>query len=61
MNGTREAGTMEWGRVWRTLFCGWDGDVDLAALAQEPARGAEAATDERDAAAWVCGRIQAAY
>jgi hypothetical protein len=52
---------MEWGRIWRTLFCGWDGDLDLTALAQELTRGAEAATDERDAAAWVCGRIQGAY
>lgn len=26
---------MEWGQIWRTLFCGWDGDVDLVALAEE--------------------------
>jgi hypothetical protein len=52
---------MEWGKIWRTLFCGWDGDVDLAALAQELTRGGESAADERDAAAWVRRKIQGAY
>jgi hypothetical protein len=52
---------MEWGKIWRTLFCGWDGEVDFAALAQELTQDAEGATDERDAAAWVRRKIQGAY
>lgn len=53
---------MEWRAVWHTLFCGWDGDVDLAALAEELWSGANGVTarDERDAA-WVCRQIQEAY
>lgn len=54
---------MEWGRIWKTLFSGWDGDVDLAALSRELddlSRQAHAG-DEHDAAAWVCRQIQEAY
>jgi hypothetical protein len=54
---------MEWGKVWRTIFCGWDGDGDLTALARELAElGDRAGTaDDQDAAAWVCRQIQEAY
>jgi hypothetical protein len=54
---------MEWAKIWRTVFCGWDGDVDLAALAEElraSSRGAHHG-DEHDAAAWVRRQIQEAY
>ena len=61
---------MEWAQIWRTVFCGWDGDVDLAALAEE-LRGRSGAAgedddpsgagEERDAAAWVRRQIQEAY
>ena len=56
---------MEWVKIWRTVFCGWDGDVDLAALAEElrgrSGAGASGAGEERDAAAWVRRQIQEAY
>ncbi|MDR7543097.1 MAG: hypothetical protein QN120_02465 [Armatimonadota bacterium] len=54
---------MEWGAVWRTIFCGWDGEVDLATLARELAErgGRVGAVDDQDAAAWVCRQIQEAY
>jgi hypothetical protein len=54
---------MEWGKLWRTLFCGWDGDVDFAALARELSDHSERAraADDHDAAAWVCRQIQRAY
>jgi hypothetical protein len=65
---------MEWGTIWRTVFVGWDGDVDLAALAEElrqaagpraPVRrsgAAGAGAGDRDSAsAWVCQQIQSAY
>jgi hypothetical protein len=54
---------MEWGMVWRTIFCGWDGDVDLAALARELAdvRDQVGVVEDRDAAGWVCRQIQEAY
>ncbi len=53
---------MEWGKIWRTQFCGWDGDVDFAALARELAHAAErpGSGDEQEAA-WVCRQIQEAY
>jgi hypothetical protein len=51
---------VEWGQIWRVLFCGWDGDIDLVALAAE-LRGMSAGADEREAAAWVCEQIQEAY
>ncbi|MDR7484385.1 MAG: hypothetical protein QN187_03570 [Armatimonadota bacterium] len=52
---------MEWGKIWRTVFCGWDGDVDWAALTLELARASRGAGDEQDAAVWVCRQIQEAY
>jgi hypothetical protein len=54
---------MEWAKIWRTVFCGWDGDVDLAALAEELWQHSSAAGtgEERDAAAWVRRQIQEAY
>jgi hypothetical protein len=54
---------MEWGTIWRTLFCGWDGDVDLAALGQELATMAARlnVAEEREAVDWVCRQIQEAY
>lgn len=54
---------MEWVDIWRTLFCGWDGDVDFFALARElPEFGDWAPVgDESDAAAWVRRQIQEAY
>ena len=54
---------MEWGKIWRTLFCGWDGDVDLAALAEELAAAGRSPSvgDEPEAASWVCRQIQEAY
>jgi hypothetical protein len=54
---------MEWGRLWRTLFCGWDGDVDFATLVGELTDLNERprAADDYDAAAWVCRQIQGAY
>jgi hypothetical protein len=52
---------MEWRQVWHTLFCGWDGDVDLAVLAEElRANGKGKAGDDHDPA-WVCRQIQEAY
>jgi hypothetical protein len=51
---------MEWRQIWRVLFSGWDGDIDLAALAAELHR-LSTGDDERDAAAWVCEQIQEAY
>ncbi|MGH2404020.1 MAG: hypothetical protein ACRDGN_06075 [bacterium] len=53
---------MEWRQVWHTLFCGWDGDVDLTALAEELRNGTEGpqAGDDHDTA-WVCRQIQEAY
>jgi hypothetical protein len=55
------AKAMEWGQIWRTLFCGWDGDIDLAALAAELRTPRASGGDEVDAAAWVCEQIQEAY
>ncbi len=54
---------MEWGRIWRTVFCGWDGDIDLVALADELRTGSSpaGAGEDRDGAAWVCRQIQNAY
>lgn len=54
---------MEWAKIWRTVFCGWDGDVDMAALAEELWEGGLGAAtgEERDAAAWVRRQIQEAY
>ena len=53
---------MEWGQIWRTVFCGWDGDIDLATLTSELTRGGHGASgDEREASAWVCRQIQEAY
>lgn len=64
---------MEWGKIWRTVFVGWDGDVDLTALAEELRQAASPratahrpqASDPRagdwDASAWVCQQIQGAY
>lgn len=55
---------MDWGRIWCTVFCGWDGDVDLAALIEElhrRAAPATAVTDEPDEATWVCRQIQEAF
>ncbi|MDR7419898.1 MAG: hypothetical protein QN178_13430 [Armatimonadota bacterium] len=53
---------MDWGKVWRTLFCGWEAEIDFAALARELAdlRERTAVADERDTA-WVCRQIQEAY
>ncbi len=51
---------MEWRQIWRVLFSGWDGDIDLAALAAE-LRRMSARADERDASTWVCKQIQEAY
>lgn len=58
---------MEWGQIWRTLFCGWDGDVDLVALAEELADAGDRSPgrlpvgDEWDTSTWVCRQIQEAY
>ncbi len=54
---------MEWGKIWRTQFCGWDGDVDFAALARELAHVIDGPgiRDDQEAAAWVCQQIQEAY
>lgn len=55
---------MEWHKIWRTVFCGWDGDVDLTALAEELRHGAPRprAVDDRDGAStWVCQQIQSVY
>jgi hypothetical protein len=54
---------MEWVKIWRTVFCGWDGDVDLASLAEELRRhsGTAETSDDRDAAVWVRRQIQEAY
>ncbi len=52
---------MEWEKIWRTLFCGWDADVDFAALAEAlAAESRHAGADESDAA-WVRRQIQSAY
>jgi hypothetical protein len=52
---------MEWGKIWRTVFCGWDGDVDLVALAEELRNDSPPGVGEdRDGAAWVCRQIQKA-
>jgi len=65
---------MEWSQVWRTVFVGWDGDVDLMALADELRQGANlrhggqrslpassASIDRDGASTWVCRQIQSAY
>jgi hypothetical protein len=64
---------MEWSKVWRTVFVGWDGDVDLTALADELRYGgkpqgarrfsaAPSGGDEADrASTWVRQQIQSAY
>ncbi len=53
---------MEWVKIWRTVFCGWDGDVDLAMLADElHGRGHVNGGEDRDAMAWVRRQIQEAY
>jgi hypothetical protein len=53
---------MEWQQIWRTLFSGWDGDVDLVALAEELRNGSNGAGAGGDHdAAWVCRQIQEAY
>jgi hypothetical protein len=54
---------MDWGTVWRTLFCGWDADFDFVALARELAEMSDRgpAADDRDSASWVCRQIQEAY
>ncbi len=54
---------MEWAKVWRTQFCGWDGDVDFAALARELAHPTDGtgSMDDQEAASWVCEQIQEAY
>jgi hypothetical protein len=54
---------MEWGKIWRTVFCGWDGDVDLVALAEElaAAGGSSGAADEPEGSTWVRRQIQGAY
>jgi hypothetical protein len=54
---------MDWGRIWRTLFCGWDADFDFTALARELAEWSDRTTagDDPDLAAWVCRQIQEAY
>lgn len=60
---------MEWVKIWRTVFCGWDGDVDLATLAEELRGRSRAASagdlgltaEEHDAAVWVRRQIQEAY
>lgn len=52
---------MEWEKIWRTLFCGWDAAVDFAALAEAlAAESRHVGTDESDAA-WVRRQIQNAY
>lgn len=55
------AKAMEWGQIWRTLFCGWDGDIDLATLAAELSTSRHPGGDEVEASAWVCEQIQEAY
>lgn len=56
---------MEWGKIWRTVFVGWDGDVDLTALAEELRHGSPTVpfgSGERDGAStWVCEQIQSVY
>ncbi len=56
---------MEWSHIWRTVFVGWDGDVDLTALAEELRHGVHTKprpAKDRDAASnWVCEQIQEAY
>lgn len=52
---------MEWRAVWHTLFCGWDGDVDLVALAEELRDGNGAKAGDDHETAWVCRQIQEAY
>jgi len=56
---------MEWPNIWRTVFVGWDGDVDLTALAEElrhRAHTSPLASDEHDrASTWVRQQIQRVY
>ncbi len=65
---------MEWHKIWRTVFCGWDGDVDLTALAEElRSDGSLQSAGHRSftvpfgsgegdrASTWVCQQIQSAY
>jgi hypothetical protein len=69
---------MEWDQIWRTVFCGRDGDTAGAAPPGDrlgpPAHAAgtggacghaaaarPARTEDDDAAAWVCRRIQQAF
>jgi hypothetical protein len=56
---------MEWTRIWRTIFCGWDGDIDLVALAREIAAGAHALGngEEHDVEAteWLRRQMQGVY
>ena len=56
---------MEWANIWRTVFVGWDGDVDLTALAEELRQGVRAtpqpAKDRDTTSNWVCEQIQEAY
>jgi hypothetical protein len=54
---------MEWAKIWRTVFCGWDGDVDLWMLADElrGRSGRANGGEDRDAMAWVRRQIQEAY
>ena len=53
---------MEWSNIWRTVFVGWDGDVDLTALADELRAGRVHVVEDRDSAStWVCEQIQEAY
>ena len=54
---------MDWDKVWRTLFCGWEDDFDFAALARELAELTDrtVALDDHEPAAWVCRQIQEAY
>jgi hypothetical protein len=54
--------TMDWGKVWRTLFCGWEAEIDFAALARELADLTERTGRAADLdAAWVCRQIQEAH
>lgn len=54
---------MEWRNIWRTVFVGWDGDVDLTALAEElrPPTVPFGSGEREGASTWVCEQIQSVY
>jgi hypothetical protein len=54
---------MDWGKIWRTLFCGWEADFDFVALARDLAQVTDPAVtaDDAETTAWVCRQIQEAY